>query len=103
MARQPNVLRVIHLAASHDMARAILGRLSTDDLQVVSDHIKNGTLMRALQPLKDEPNNQNAVARMKPDLARVVSKLPDAQLNDLRTNLQSLKVDGNNAMVCPCA
>jgi hypothetical protein len=101
-AVRPSFLGVIRGAIVHQTARPILGRLSSDDLDVLAKHMSEGTLMSGLTPLVDTASKDDAVKVMPADIGNVIAKLPESDVTTLRRNLSRLERDKNNVLNCDC-
>jgi Mg/Co/Ni transporter MgtE len=101
-SRQQNSLRTIHSALAQDDALNVLGRLSTKDLKVLSEHLKAGTLMENLTPLADSTDHAHTINQMPADIGRVLKKLPAKHVATLANDLSSLPRDQKNNLVCGC-
>jgi cytochrome c553 len=97
-----NLLRVIHGAITHHQARPILGRLSSEDLDLLAKHGAAGTLMPGITPIADTASKSEAIKAMPSDIGQVVAKLSDDDVANLRGHLQRLPRDKANAAKCGC-
>lgn len=101
-AVRPSFLSVIRGAIAHQAARPILGRLSSDDLDVLAKHMSEGTLMSGLTPLVDIASSDDAVKAMPADVGNIIAKLPESDVTMLRNHLSRLNRDKKGALDCPC-
>jgi hypothetical protein len=101
-AVRPSFLGVIRGAITHQAARPILGRLSSDDLDVLAKHMSEGTLMSGLTPLADTVSRDDAVKVMPADIGNVIAKLPESDVTTLRDHLNRLGRGKNEELVCNC-
>jgi hypothetical protein len=100
--RRQNPLQTMHSVLTQDVTLNILGRLSTKDLKVLSEHLQAGTLMENLTPLADTADHMRVINQMPADISGVLKKLPAKHVTTLAQNLNSLPRDKKNTLVCGC-
>jgi hypothetical protein len=100
--RRQNPLQTIHSVLTQDDTLNVLGRLSTKDLKVLSEHLQAGTLMENLTPLADSADHASTINQMPADISSVLKKLPAKHVSTLVNNLNSLPRDKKNNLVCGC-
>jgi hypothetical protein len=87
MAKVPslNALHLIRHAYENTTARAVLGNLSQNDLKLLLDHQKAGSLRPALDSLllHDDPVTQTRTGTG--EIAGVLKKLPTTSIKSLAT------------------